>query len=74
MVFKELEKEVQDELGEELKQLAKDYLKDEFMIFTKAKERFEKIEKTYNEHMNSEITEKFLGSKGYHIKSTREGF
>ena len=72
MKFKELEKEMKDELDEELRELAKGYMKDLFMDFTKAKAKFESIERKYNEDISNEISEEFLYKKGYIVKRTRD--
>jgi len=72
MEFKELEEEVRDDLGEELKQLAKDYMKDQYMLFSQMKEKFEKSERLYNEMLSTEITEDYLSKKGYSIRQTRD--
>jgi len=74
MVFKELEPIIMKELGLELEKLAKDYMKDITNDFADATRRYENLKSAHEMVLNTEITEKFLKSKGYSLSSNNPAY
>lgn len=72
MKFKELEKEAKDELGQEIKDLAKQFLKDAKISFDDQTRLYEKNKLFYENLLNEEITYEFLSRKGIYVKNSND--
>ena len=72
MKFGELEEECIGELGQELKDLAKQYLKDAKMNFDDHTRSYENSKKCYEDLLDTEIDKEFLSKKGIYVKNSND--
>ena len=68
------EKEVTEDLGKELLELSKDYLRSRCIDYEELKKRFKDATLEYNELLKSDITEEFLRKKGLRIQKSERSF
>lgn len=74
MEFKDMLPTIKDELGEELLELSKRYLKEQFKTFQDAEKRFNKSREDYEKVLETEITEEYLRKQGYNLKDNDPSF
>lgn len=70
--FVDFVEECSSELGEEVQDLAKQYLKDAIMEFEHQTKRYNTLKNIHEELLTTEITVEFLANKGFHVKNIND--